>query len=115
MVITVSASGDVSVTVNAAVRWAPVLAATLNAIVPSPEPVAPWVMVRNEALLTAPQVQLEVVRIEIVPEPPAAEKLVVVLPVITSHPPLGDDGLSSHATVANNSADAKISPVRVET
>ena len=81
---TVSATGVLgSVTVSAAVRAAPVLAATENATVPLPAPVAPWVTVRNEALLLAPHVQLLDVLMDMVPVPPAAEKDVVVLPVMT--------------------------------
>jgi hypothetical protein len=83
-VITVSAKAVlVSVMVNAAVRAAPVLAATENATVPFPAPVAPCVTVRKPALLTAPQVQLLVVLMESEPVPPAAGKDVVVLPLMT--------------------------------
>jgi hypothetical protein len=84
MVITVSGNAVlVSVTVKFAVRCAPLLAATVNAIVPFPDPDAPCVMATNAALLTAPHVQLLDVLTDSDPEPPAAGKLVVVLPVIT--------------------------------
>ena len=108
MVIAVSTkAGFVSVTVITAVRCGPLLGATENAIMPSPAPDAPCVMVRNDAVLTAPHVQLLVVLIESDPDPPAAENVVVVFPVITSHPrePLGDEGLSLQA-VATKSTPA---------
>ena len=102
MVIAVSTkAGFVSVTVITTVRCGPLLGATENAILPSPAPDAPCVMVRNDALLTAPHVQLLVVLMEIDPDPPAAENVVVVFPVITWHPPepLGDEGLPLQAVV----------------
>ena len=108
MVIAVSAKAAfVSVTVITAVRCGPLFGATENATLPSPAPDAPCVMVRNGWELTAPHVQLLVVLIEIDPDPPAAENVVVVFPVITSHPPepLGDDGLSLQA-VATKSTPA---------
>jgi hypothetical protein len=94
-----------SVTVNAAVRCAPVLAATANAIVPSPAPDAPCVTVRNAALLTAPHVHVLGVLMEIDADPPDAGNDVVVFPVITWHPPapldpLGDEGLPPQAVAA---------------
>jgi hypothetical protein len=105
IVMTVSATVVFeSVTVIVATRCGPVFGATENAIAPSPEPDAPAVIVRNEALLTPPHVQVADVRIEIVAEPPEAGNDVVVLPVITWQPttppdpfeplvPLGDEGL----------------------
>jgi hypothetical protein len=105
MVIAVSTkAGFVSVTVITAVRCGPVLAATENAILPFPAPDAPCVMERNEALLTAPHVQLLVVLMEIDPDPPAAENVVVVFPVITWHPPepLGDEGLPPQAVATRS-------------
>jgi hypothetical protein len=84
MVITVSGNAVFeSVTVTAAVRCAPELAATENPIVPSPAPEAPCVIVTNDALLTAPHVQVLGVRTETVDEPPDAGNDVVVLPVMT--------------------------------
>jgi hypothetical protein len=106
MVIVVSTkAGFVSVTVITAVRCGPLLGATENAILPSPAPDAPCVMVRNDALLTAPHVQLLVVLMEIDPDPPAAGNVVVVFPVITWHPPepLGDEGLSLQAVATKSS------------
>jgi hypothetical protein len=106
IVTTVSANAVlVSVIVRAAVRAAPVFAATENATVPFPAPVAPCVTVRNPALLTAPHVQLLVVLMDIVPVPPAAGKDVVVFPVITLHPfPLADSGLLQATADIRNAA-----------
>ena len=122
MLITVSATVVAeSVTVNVAVRWAPVLAATLNPMVPSPEPDTPWVMVRNEALLTAPHVQLALVLMEIVAEPPEAGNVVVVFPVMTWHPPEVPDveelpaGLPPQATATSRNAEQTATRVRRET
>ena len=77
----------VPVIVNVAVRWAPVLGARLNWTMPFPDPEAPWVTVRNAALLTAVQLQLEVVVTEMDADPPAAGKVVVVTPVMIEHDP----------------------------
>jgi hypothetical protein len=55
-------------------------------IVPSPAPDEPWSTVRNAALLTAPQLQVDVLLTEMDAEPPVAGNDVVVLPVITWHP-----------------------------
>jgi hypothetical protein len=85
-VIVTTVSGKavlVSVTVKAAVRCAPVFGATENPTVPLPAPDAPCVTVRKAWLLTAPHVQVLDVLMDIVAEPPAAGKDVVVLPVIT--------------------------------
>jgi len=109
MVIVVSAKAEfVSVTVITAVRCGPLLAETENAILPSPAPDAPCVMVRNDALLTPPHVQLLVVLTEIDPDPPAAGNVVAVFPVITSHPPepLGDEGLPLQAVAIRSSPAA---------
>jgi hypothetical protein len=73
----------VPVIVNVAVRSGPVLAATENWTVPSPVPDAPWVMVRNAALLTAVHAQLVPRGLtEMDADPPAAENVVVVIPVM---------------------------------
>ena len=87
---------------------------------PSPAPVAPCVMVMNEALVTAPHVQLEDVRIEMDAEPPEAENDVVVFPVMTSHVPGGNVepgpvGLSSlQAIAATSTAAERVSSIRRE-
>jgi hypothetical protein len=115
IVTTVSANAAfVSVTVNVAVRCGPLLAATVKSMLPFPDPDAPFVTVRKDALLTPPQAQLLVVLIEMDDEPPAAGKDVVALPVITSHPfdPLGDEGLPPHAVAASSSADSEASLIR---
>jgi len=77
----------VSVTVTIPLRCGPEFGATANTIVPSPAPDAPWVIEMNATLLTAPQAQLGAVFTEMDAEPPAAENVVVVLPVMTWHPP----------------------------
>lgn len=72
----------VPVIVNVAVRSAPVLAARANWTVPDPEPEAPWVTVRNAALLTAVQAQPVLAVTEMDADPPAAGNVVVVTPVM---------------------------------
>jgi hypothetical protein len=117
MVIVVSTKAVlVSVTVKTAVRADPVLVATANWMVPFPEPDAPWVTVRKAALLTAPQVQLLVVLTDTDPEPPAAGKLVIVLPVMTVHPfePPGDVGLPPQAVATSSSAAMEATRVRLK-
>jgi hypothetical protein len=80
----------VPVIVNVAVRAGPLLAATVNWTVPLPVPDAPWVTVRNVALLTAVHAQVEEVVTLMAAVPPAAANAVVVIPVMIWHPPPGD-------------------------
>jgi hypothetical protein len=72
----------VPVIVNIAVRSVPVLAATVNWTVPSPEPEAPCVTVRNGALLIAVHEQLTGAFTEMDAGPPAARNVVLVGPVM---------------------------------
>lgn len=107
------------VIVNVAVRSAPVLAATLNWTVPDPEPDAPWVTVRNAALLTAVHVQPVFVVTAMDADPPAAANVVVVTPVMIWHA-LGDveppdvAELPPQAVAASNSAAEKTTRMRRE-
>jgi hypothetical protein len=77
----------VPVIVNVALRAAPVLAATANWTLPVPVPDAPWVTVRNVALLTAVHAHVDGVVTEMLAVPPAAVNAVVVVPVMIWHPP----------------------------
>ena len=105
MVIAVSAKLALeSVTVNVATRTGPVLAATAKPMLPFPEPEAPCVMLRNEALLTAPHVQVLDVLMEMDAEPPAAGNDVVVFPVMTWHPLDADVGLLPQAAAISGRA-----------
>jgi hypothetical protein len=72
----------VPVMVRFALRAAPALAAMANETVPLPVPDAPAVTVRNAALDVAVHAQLDDVLTEIVADPPAAGKAVVVCPVM---------------------------------
>jgi hypothetical protein len=80
----------VPVIVNVAVRAGPLLAATVNWTVPLPVPDAPWVTVRNVALLTAVHAQVDGVVTLMAAVPPAAPNAVVVVPVMIWHPPPED-------------------------
>jgi hypothetical protein len=105
----------VPVIVNVAVRWAPVFGATVNWTTPSPTPDAPWVTVRNAALLTAVHAQLvPLTEMPICDDPPAAVKFVVVVPVIIWHPPGDvDEELSfPQATAASRRATEQVASVR---
>ena len=111
----------VPVIVNVAVRAAPELAATVNWTMPSPVPDAPWVMVRNAALLTAVHAQLAGVFTEMDGDPPAAENVVVVAPVMIWHPPddvveepPGAVGLPLQATATSSNATDTMIRVRGE-
>jgi hypothetical protein len=79
----------VPVIVNVAVRAGPLLAATVNWTVPLPVPDAPWVTVRNVALLTAVHAHVEGAVTLMAAVPPAAANAVVVIPVMIWHPPPG--------------------------
>lgn len=109
----------VPVIVNVAVRSDPVLAATLNWTMPSPEPDAPWVTVRNAVLLVAVHAQLAGVLTEIDADPPAAANVVVVTPVMIWHPPpppeVADVGEEPpQATAPSSSAAEQATRVRGE-
>ena len=106
----------VPVIVNVDVRWGPVFGATVNWTTPSPTPDAPWVTVRNAALLTAVHAQLEPrTEMEIDADPPAAENVVVVFPVMIWHPP-GDVEESPpwQASAPRSSAADKLTRARRE-
>ena len=106
----------VPVIVNVAVRAAPVFGATVNWTTPSPTPDAPWVTVRNAALLTAVHAQLlPLTEMPMEDDPPCAEKFVVVVPVMIWHPS-GDveESLSWQAVAARSSAAETIVRVRRE-
>ena len=101
--------------VSVAVRSTPVLAATANWTVPFPEPDAPWLTVRNAALLTAVHVQPAFAVTEMDADPPAAANVVVVTPVMIWQE-LGEVELlvdEPHAVVASKSATDKMSWNRV--
>ena len=105
----------VPVIVNVAVRWGPVFGATVNWTTPSPTPDAPWVTVRNAALLTAVHAQLEPrTEMEIDADPPAAENVVVVVPVMIWHPPgaVDEESLFPQATAASRSATEQVTRPR---
>jgi hypothetical protein len=105
----------VPVIVNVAVRAGPVLAATLNWTMPSPEPDAPWVTVRNAALLTAVHAQLEGVVTEMDVDPPAAGNAVVVIPVMIAQPgDVDEESLPPHAIATSSSAAEQMTRVRRE-
>jgi hypothetical protein len=76
----------VPVIVRIAVRAAPVFGATANWTLPFPEPEAPCVTVRNVALLVAVHTHVLGVVTEIDAEPPEAENVVVVTPVMIWQP-----------------------------
>jgi len=107
----------VPVIVNVAVRTAPVLAATVNWTVASPAPDAPWVTVRNAVLLTAVHAQLAGVLTVIDAEPPAAENVVVVTPVMTWHPPgdVVEEPLPPQAMAIRSNASEPATRIQRET
>ena len=104
----------VPVIVRIAVRAAPVFWATVNWTVPFPEPEAPCVTERKLALLVAVQAQLFGVVTEIEAEPPAAEKLVVVTPVMIWQPGPGDGESEPHACVTASVETAKTTKITLQ-
>lgn len=103
----------VPVIVNVALRWGPAFGATEKWTTPSPTPDEPSVTVRNEALLTAVHAQLvPLTEMPISDDPPAAEKLVVVVPVMIWHPPgaVDEESLPPQATAASRSATEQMTP-----
>jgi hypothetical protein len=108
----------VPVIVNVADRAGPLLAATVNWTVPLPVPDAPWVTVRNVALLTAVHAQVDAVVTVMAAVPPAAPNAVVVVPVMIWHPPPGyvvDELLGPpQATAISSSAAPPVTRARRE-
>ena len=106
----------VPVIVSVAVRAAPVLAATVNWTTPLPTPDAPEVMVRNVALLTAVHAQVLFAVTAIDADPPAAVNVVVVTPVMTSHPPgdVGEESSPPQAIATSSRAAEMATRVRWE-
>ena len=105
----------VPVIVNVAVRWAPVLAETVNWTVPFPDPDAPWVTVRNAALLTAVHAQVAGVVTAMDADPPAAANVVVVTPVMIWHvlvEPSGATGVLPQAMAISSNAADRVTRVR---
>jgi hypothetical protein len=98
----------VPVIVKTAVRAAPVFWATANWTVPFPEPDAPCVTERKPTLLVAVHEQVFGVVTEIEADPPAAEKLVVVTPVMIWQPGPAEEESEPQACVANSTETAKM-------